>query len=75
MALRPEGVWYMSFKLGTEERIAGGRLFVDYNEETLRLSLAGTPVDIVETWLSTDIRPGRSSEHWLNLVVRKASLR
>jgi hypothetical protein len=49
-ALRPGGAWYMSFKVGVGERVASGRLFVDYDEETLRLSLEATPVEIIETW-------------------------
>ena len=69
-ALRPEGAWYMSFKVGTGERVAGGRLFVDHDEETLRLSLEATPVAIVETWLSVDVRPERSDQQWLNVIVR-----
>jgi hypothetical protein len=75
VALRPGAVWYMSFKIGIGERVAGGRLSVDHDEEMLRVSLAAAPIDIIDTWLSTDIRPGRSNEQWLNLVARKASLR
>jgi SAM-dependent methyltransferase len=72
VALRPGGAWYMSFKLGTEERAAGGRLFVDYDEETLRLSLEATPIEIIETWISEDVRPQRLNERWVNLVARRA---
>jgi|ERR1700712_5510091 2-polyprenyl-3-methyl-5-hydroxy-6-metoxy-1,4-benzoquinol methylase len=56
-ALRAGGVWYTSFKVGIGERMVGGRLFVDHDEETLRLSLEATPVDIIETWISVDARP------------------
>jgi SAM-dependent methyltransferase len=69
-ALKPGGAWYMSFKTGSGERAAGGRLFVDHYEETLRLSLEATPVEMIETWVSVDGRPERSNERWLNAIVR-----
>jgi SAM-dependent methyltransferase len=71
-ALRPGGAWYMSFKVGVGERVASGRLFVDYDEETLRLSLEASPVEIIETWISEDVRPQRSNERWVNLVAGRA---
>lgn len=71
-ALRPAGAWYMSFEVGTGARVAGGRLFVDHDEETLRLVLGATPVELIETWISVDARPERSNERWLNLIARRA---
>jgi SAM-dependent methyltransferase len=68
-ALRPGGAWYMSFKLGKGERRADGRLFVDHTEATLRSALSGFPVNIADAWHSTDLRPGRQAERWLNAVV------
>jgi SAM-dependent methyltransferase len=68
-ALRPGGAWYMSFKLGAGERVAGGRIFVDHTAETLRGALRDVPVDFCEAWLSTDVRPGRGSELWLNAIA------
>lgn len=70
-ALRAGGVWYMSFKLGTGERVADGRLFVDHSESTLLAVLEGAPVEAVETWMSADARPGRATERWLNLMVAR----
>ena len=68
-ALRPGGAWYMSFKLGEGERLAEGRLFVDQTEATLHSALSRLPVGFVEYWQSTDLRPGRQAEHWLNAVL------
>jgi SAM-dependent methyltransferase len=68
-ALRPGGAWYMSFKLGAGERVTEERLFVDHTEETLRGVLAGIPIEIVDVWESTDLRPGRGSENWLNAIA------
>jgi len=70
-ALRPGGVWYMSFKLGEGERLVGGRLFVDHTEESLRRALAGVPVDLAEAWTSKDVRLGRNGERWMNALVRR----
>lgn len=68
-ALRPGGAWYMSFKYGNGERVAGARFFVNHNEKTLRRSLAPIQVEITKTWLSSDLRPGRTSERWLNAII------
>jgi SAM-dependent methyltransferase len=70
-ALRPSGAWYMSFKLGRGERVAGGRLFVDHTAESLRTVLTGAPVELVDTWTSEDVRPGRTGEQWTNIVARR----
>jgi SAM-dependent methyltransferase len=75
MALRPGGALYMSFKLGTEVRLADGRLFVDHTTATLRQMMALVPVTIDETWISDDIRPNRQNEYWLNAIARHAAVR
>jgi SAM-dependent methyltransferase len=70
-ALRPGGAWYMSFKIGSGERAAGGRLFVDHDETTLRLILEATPMEFIENWTSMEVRPGRTNEQWLNVIARR----
>jgi 2-polyprenyl-3-methyl-5-hydroxy-6-metoxy-1,4-benzoquinol methylase len=74
VALRPGGAWYMSFKLGLGERVVEGRLFVDYNAETLVNSLVVMPVKIAKTWTSDDFRPNRSNERWLNAIATAVSI-
>lgn len=56
-ALKPGGVWYLSFKYGTEEREKDGRRFTDMNEEALQdeLRQAGK-LDLIEIWTSEDVR-------------------
>ncbi len=68
-ALRPGGVWYMSFKLGAGERRVGGRLFEDHTEASLRVALEALPVEVAEAWTTSDVRPGREGERWLNAVA------
>jgi superfamily II DNA or RNA helicase/SAM-dependent methyltransferase len=72
-ALKPNGVLYVSFKLGEGERMHGERHFTDVTEEQLarwmgeQLGLSHT-----EIWLTTDRRPGRD-EQWVNGLFRKSA--
>ena len=70
-ALKPGGTFYLSFKLGTGERIQDGRHFTDADEPQLRAWLEALPgIHNVECWLSSDQRPGRT-EQWLNALVHR----
>lgn len=70
-ALRPEGVCYLSFREGTGERIADGRLFTDMDESGVDKMVAGIEgLEIVQLWHTNDMRPGRS-DRWLNVILRK----
>ncbi len=71
-ALRPDGCLYMSFKLGSGERVHGGRHFTDANDATLRGWLVAMPqVSMVESWITEDKRPDRS-EQWINALVMRS---
>lgn len=88
-ALRPCGVLYCSFKLvrqhrdepsvtgegenGTITRRHGPRLFVDMDEESLGrlLTAAGFRVDTI--WITSDVRPSRGDEKWVNALAIKES--
>jgi len=71
-ALRPGGVLYASFKLGDGEQWVNGRLFNSYDEAALRELLAATgEFEPLEIWETSDLRPERRDERWLNAVVRK----
>jgi len=73
-ALKPGGVWYVSFKYGDGEREVDGRRFTDMDEVGLRkLVLVVRGIEIVELWMTCDKRPERD-EVWLNGVLRKAPL-
>ncbi|WMY73836.1 class I SAM-dependent methyltransferase [Buttiauxella selenatireducens] len=70
-ALKPGGVWYVSFKYGDSEREKDGRLFTDMNEASLGALLETTPeVEIETLWTTQDNRPERD-EIWLNALLRK----
>ncbi|WP_105259003.1 class I SAM-dependent methyltransferase [Pseudoalteromonas sp. T1lg88] len=68
-ALKPGGIWYLSFKYGDGERIKDGRHFTDLNEQKLEfLVKALSNVSIETIWISEDKRPDRS-ESWLNAIL------
>jgi SAM-dependent methyltransferase len=68
-ALRPGGVMYLSFKLGSGERDVGGRRFTDVTEEMLRAALAAADLTLAEVWVTGDVRVGRTGELWLNAIA------
>lgn len=71
-ALKPSGIFYLSFKLGVGERIQDGRHFTDVDEKQLRQWLDALPdLAAVECWHSADQRPGRT-EQWLNALVYRS---
>lgn len=71
-ALKPSGVFYLSFKLGQGERTDGGRHFTDASESELRDWCAKLPeFSGAECWVTADARPGRS-EQWLNALLIRA---
>ena len=70
-SLKPAGVLYASFKLGSGERHDGNRHFTDATEPRLRQWLQGfADVESIRCWTTDDRRPGRN-EQWLNAIVRR----
>ena len=70
-ALKPGGIWYVSFKYGNGERVQGERRFTDLNEEGLRMGISNiTDVSITSLWVTKDYRQERS-ERWLNGILHK----
>ena len=70
-ALKPGGVWYVSFKYGDGEREVDGRRFTDMDEVVLRRVLGAVPgIEFESLWITQDKRPGRD-DVWLNGVLQK----
>ncbi|WP_326469819.1 class I SAM-dependent methyltransferase [Enterobacter wuhouensis] len=70
-ALKPGGVWYVSFKYGNGERVQGERRFTDLNEmELQRLLNHMSEIDIFSLWITKDNRPDRH-EIWFNGILKK----
>ena len=71
-ALKPGGVLYPSFKYGDFEGIRGGRYFTNLTEESLGGLMAEvSSLQIVDTWITNDVRPGREKERWINILSRR----
>lgn len=71
-ALKDKGIIYTSFKYGTFAGERNGRYFTDMTEETFAdfLKLIDN-IQIEEQWITSDVRPQRGEEKWLNLILRK----
>ena len=71
-ALKNNGVIYTSFKYGDFEGERNGRYFTDFTEDTFCEFMKEIPeLMIEEQWITSDVRPGRGEEKWLNLILRK----
>lgn len=74
-ALKPNGIIYTSFKYGTFSGERNGRYFTDMTESTFTAFIRNI-ADLVteEQWISSDVRPGRGEEQWLNIILRKCGI-
>ncbi len=73
-ALKPDGIWYMSFKEGFGEEIEEntGRMFNSYTIDNLSELLEGFPeINIIKTWTEESKVPGNEGTNWVNAIVRK----
>lgn len=74
-ALKDNGIIYTSFKYGDFEGERSGRYFTDFTEEAFLEFIEKIPeLTIEEDWITSDVRPGRGEEKWLNLLLRKCSI-
>lgn len=73
-ALKRNGIIYTSFKYGTFAGNRNGRFFTDMTEEKFAAFLGGVEgveLEVEEQWTTSDVRPGRGEEKWLNLILQK----
>lgn len=71
-ALKENGVIYTSFKYGTFVGDRNGRFFTDMTEEIFEDFIKKIDdLTIEDLWVTSDVRPGRGEEKWLNLILRK----
>ena len=72
VAVKQNGIIYTSFKYGIFSGERNGRYFTDMTEDTFNKLLQKIPgLEIEEQWITSDVRPGRGEEKWLNLILRK----
>lgn len=71
-ALLPAGIFYTSFKYGNFEGVRNGRYFTDLTEASFaELINKVSGFEIIEEWITSDVRPGREEEKWLNVILKK----
>ena len=71
--LKDNGIFYVSFKYGTFHGERNGRFFTDMNEELFETLLKGIPeLSIDRQFITEDVRPGRKTEKWLNVFLKKS---
>ncbi len=72
--LKPGGVFFMSFKYGSENYEKGGRYFNCHTNESIEeiLKLCDD-IEILENFITGDVRVGRPDEKWLNVIVRRTA--
>jgi hypothetical protein len=71
-ALKDKGIIYTSFKHNEFEGMRNGRYFTDFTLELFADFIKDVPsLDILEYWISGDVRQGRENEKWLNLILKK----
>jgi len=72
LSLKEGGIFYASFKYGTNEYIRDGRLFSCYDEASLGDLLKGHKnLKPLHLWISEDVRQDRTGENWLNVLLAK----
>lgn len=75
VAIKQNGVIYISFKYGEFEGWRNDRYFTDFTWETFKEYMQDMRnLQIEEYWITGDVRPGRGDEKWLNLILRKTDI-
>ena len=71
-ALKSGGYFFACFKYGDFEGLRNGRYFTDLTESKLLVLLQEVcELELIETSITTDVRPERKDENWLNIILRK----
>ncbi len=71
-ALKPKGFLYCSFKNREESFEKDGRVFTCFTPASMQeFILSLQEFTLIEMKLSTDVRPGREEEGWVNVVLQK----
>ena len=69
--LKPEGVLYASWKKGSTDHEKGGRFFHDMTLEDCRELFENAGLKVLELFETKDVRPGRESEGWVNIIGKR----
>ncbi|WP_028642158.1 class I SAM-dependent methyltransferase [Novosphingobium acidiphilum] len=69
-ALAAGGAWCLSMKQGDTTRELDGRTFTDVTEAEMHDLLEAVGLNVRDTWLTADVRPGRD-DRWVNAIAIK----
>lgn len=72
--LKKSGVFYGSFKYKEGSSSEGLRSFTNYTEKGFQGFYAKNLINvfsILDSWITTDKRPGRHDERWYNVILQK----
>lgn len=72
VALKEDGVIYASFKYGDENYEKDGRHFTCFTEDKFSKLMSFKTGYSLTTFITEDVRPGRSNEKWLNVILKEA---
>lgn len=71
-SLKDYGYMYASFKYGSYEGIRNGRYFTDMTEKFWNDIEVQIPnLHTKDIWITSDVRVGRESEKWINIIAQK----
>lgn len=71
-ALKSNGIIYTSFKYGSFAGERNGRYFTDMTETSFAALMQNiASLETEEQWITSDVRPERGEEKWLNVILRK----
>ena len=71
-AMKPGGIFFTCFKYGNHEYVKDGRFFNNYDEKSV-CEIIGPEAgfEILDVFISGDVREDRKDERWVNVVARK----
>lgn len=69
-SLKENGVLYASFKCGIFEGRRNGRYFNDFTETAAKKIFEKNNFNIIDSWLTNDVRDDRKNEKWVNILVK-----
>ena len=70
-ALHNDGIIYTSFKYGDFSGMRNGRFFTDFTENSFKDFISDLEQLVIEKlWITSDVRPGRQDEKWLNIMLK-----
>ena len=70
-AAKDSAVIYFCVKIGNSERIIDGALFSDYKQdEMLSFISKHKSLQLIEIWISDDVRNQHERPQWLNIIVK-----